>query len=405
MAFADLTANLRLNIADFSAKMSSASRKMTDFAGQLNASYGQANATLKSHNLGLKDTARIVQGILVSQTFYAAAGSIREATASLWEFNKALDYANVTYSALFGDTKLAGDFMRVLQEHAIHTMFDYQDLTDASKKLLAYGIEYENLMFIMEGLTNLGAMSGDSAALDRISLALGQIYTKGKLSAEEMRQLSNAYVPISDIIQEKFNLSAKDMERVGDLNLPAEDVINAIVDYANERFGSVGDAAMYTITGIQAKIVDTLKVVGTEMLASTTVAYKSFLVYLSEGLDSIRTAYAEGGAGGVFEFLVPNEETQTVIRQFIANVKNLFMSLVSVGVVAGQVFGNFAYVLVTAFNMAAPLITGFVNILAGVLNAMLSTSTGAKILRIALLTAAGAFVILKVHEHSIVSFR
>lgn len=396
MSFASLSASLKLNIQDFSTKLNEASRRMSSFASSLNQDYGRANAALKSHNLGLKDTARIVQGIVVSQTFYAAANAIADATRSLWDFNVALDYMQVTYSALFGSTRVASDFMAVLQEHSVETIFDYQNLADASKKLLAYGIEYENLMFIMEGLTNLGAMSGDSAALDRIALALGQIYTKGKLSAEEMRQLANAYIPITEILQDKFGLTGDDLKRVGDLNLPAADVINAIVDYANENFGSVGDAAMYTITGLQNKIVDSLKVVGAQMLKPVTTAYKSFLAYIASGLDVLRREFEAGGVGGVFEYLVPDQQTQQTIRQFIANVRNLFMALVSVGTVAGQVFGNFASVFVTAFNVVAPLITGFVNVLASLLNAMLQNRTGAMLLRVALVAAAGAFVVLKV---------
>ena len=400
MNFATVSAQLKLDIANFSEKLKEASTKMSTFASTANQNYGRATAALKSHNLGLKDTARIVQGIMVSQVFYGAVQSIRSATSALWDFNVALDYMHVTYSALFGDAKVASDFMAVLQEHSVETIFDYQHLADASKKLLAYGIEYENLMFIMEGLTNLGAMSGDSAALDRIALALGQIYTKGKLSAEEMRQLANAYIPITEILQDKFGLTGDDLKRVGDLNLPASDVINAIVDYANENFGSVGDAAMYTITGLQNKIVDTLKVVGSQMLKPLTTAYKSFLAYISRGLETLRAEFEAGGIGGVFEYLVPDKNTQQVIRQFVANVKNLFMSIVSVGMVAGQVFGNFAHVFVTAFNIVSPLIIGFTNVLAFLLNSMLQSRVGATLLSLALVAAAGAFVVLRVQAMS-----
>ena len=396
MAFADLTANLNLNISNFSANLSKAAGQMDRFTNRLNSEYKAAASALKTHNIGLKDTARIVQGIVVSQMFYRAAGAISDATKSLWDFNVALDYMKVTYSALFGSTDIASDFMQVLQEHSINTIFSFQQLADASKKLLAYGIDYKNLMFVMEGLTNLGAMSGDPAALDRIALALGQIYTKGKLSAEEMRQLANAYIPITDILQERFGLTGDQLKNVSKLNLPAADVINAIVDYANDHFGAVGDAAMLTITGIQNKIVDTLKVVGTKMLGPINAAYKSFLVYVSKGLEALRGEFETGGIGGVFEYLVPDPATQQTIRQFVANVKNLLMSLVSVGAVAGQVFGHFLSVLMTAFNVIGPFITGTINLLTGVLNAMLNTRAGALVLRTALLAAASAFFILRV---------
>lgn len=393
---ATLTANLRLNIADFSAKMAEASKRMGTFAKQMNKDYGKANAALKSHNISLRDTTRIVQGIMVSQAFYQGARSIREATRSLMEFNEQLDYANVTYSALFGDTKLAQNFVSVLQEHAVNTIFEYSDLADSAKKLLAYGIEYKNLMFIMEGLTNLGAMSGDAAALDRIALALGQIQTTGYLAATEMRQLANAYVPIYDIVQESFGLTGEQMKNVGKLRLPAHDVINAIVDYANARFGSVGEAAMYTITGLKNRVVDTLKVMGSEMTAPLTRVWKSFLAYAAGGLETIRNLYREGGWGNIFEHLVPDPHMQMLIRDFVANIRNMLMSLAALGTVLGQVFGNFMQVFMTAFNIIAPVLTGVSNALLSVANAMLQTEAGAYALRLALVAAAGAMLVLRV---------
>lgn len=404
---ATVWAQFKLDMSDFSSKLASAAKDIRKFANfqqrmvrDTNPGYASATAMIRTFNRSLSDTANITRGIVISQAFYAGVGAIRDATNALWDFNKQLDYAHVTYSALFGDANLARDFMSVLQEHAIETIFGYQDLAGISKKLLAYGLEYENMMFIMEGLTNLGTMSGDSAALDRIALALGQIYTKGKLSAEEMRQLANAYVPITDIIQQKFGLTGDDLKRVGDLNLPAADVINAIVDYANENFGSVGDAAMLTITGLEAKIVDTLKVVGSEMIAPLTAAYKSFLAYVSRGLENIREAFNSGGIGGIFEYLVPNEDTQKTIRIFLANIKNLFSSIMSLGAAAGKVLGNFAQVFVTVFNAVVPAITAVTNALATVINAMASTTAGAATLRIALVAVAAGFIAMRIQAIS-----
>ena len=400
MAFADLTATLNLNISRFTSSLNTAQRQIDAWSNKLNGTYTQANAALGKHNLGLKDTARIVQGIMISQAFYGVAQSISSATASLWEFNKALDYTQVTYSALFGDINLARDFVAVLQEHAVNTIFDYSSLESASKKLLAYGIEYKNLMFIMKGLTNLGAMSGDADAITRISRALGQIYTKGRLTAEEMRQLADAYVPIYEIVQSSFGLSEKDMEKVGDLHIPAYKVINAVVDYANEKFGSVGEAAMYTIVGLQNRVVDTLKVVGSAAMRPLSNAYKSFLAFFANGLDSIRAAFTEGGFGGVFEALVPDRRMQNTIRQFIANVQNMFMALASILANVAKVAKEFAYVFMTAFNTITPVILPVINSLSLLLHMLMQTSVGATTLRVALVAAAGAFVLLRVHAMS-----
>lgn len=396
MSIATMMATLKLNISDFATKLDSASTKLSKFATKAQDNYGRAAVTLKSHNLGLKDTARIVQGIVISQAFYAAVGAIHSATSALWTFNKELDYARITYSALFGSVDLADDFTAALQEHAVNTIFDYQQLAAVSKKLLAYGIEYENLMYIMEGLTNLGAMSGDAAAMDRIALALGQIKTTGYLTATEMRQLANAYVPIYDIVKESFGLSGKQMESIGDLKLPAEQVINAVVEYANDKFGAVGDAAMYTITGLQNRIVDTLKVVGVEMIQPLSTAYKSFLVYVSNGLEKIREAFKADGISGVFEVLVPDESKRQLISHFLDNIKKMFYSLISVGKVAAEIFSNFAHVFMTAFNILGPVVMSVVDVLAALTNAMLENERVAKILRVAIVIVAASFIMLRV---------
>ena len=391
-----MMASLKLNTQDFSSKLASASSSMSKFANGMSGKYTAATTALTSHNLGLKDTARIVQGIIVSQAFYRVAGEISEATNSLLQFNEQLDYAQVTYSALFGSNEIATDFLGYLKELSVSSIFDYDTLTQASKKLLAYGMEYKNLGYIMEGLTNLGAMSGDTASLDRIAYALGQIYAKGKLSAEEMRQLANAYVPIQKILQDKLGLSDEDLGKVGDLNIPAEQAINAIVDYANEQFGSVGSAAMMTITGLKNKVVDSLKVLGNEVTQPMTTAWKSFLAFAASGLDRIRELYSAGGIGNVFEALVPDPNTQTVIRSFLANFHNMLMSIASVLKVVSQVAGNFIAVLVNSFNIVAPVIINVVNVISYLLNAFLSTRAGAIALQSAVLAAAVALIALKV---------
>ena len=396
MSMATMMAKLKLDTQDFASKLKDASEKMSKFATDTNKGYGKATASLKSHNLGLKDTARIVQGILVSQAFYRIANEITSATSALWEFNESLDYTKVTYTALFGNKELAVGFMDSLKEHSINTIFDYDTLSKASKKLLAYGMDYKHLMYIIGGITNLGAMSGDPAALDRISYAIGQIYSTGYLKAEEMRQLANAYVPIQRILKDKLGLTGEQLADVGNLRIPAELAIDAIVDYANEQFGAVGDAATLTITGLKNRIVDSLMVLGNEVTEPLTRVYKSGLKYTADAIMQIRRVYSKSGAGGVFEFLVPNKNMQTIIRAFLANVHNSIRVLIEFTKVAGKTLGNLGLVLMTIFNTIGPAINALLASLSGFLNKLVSSAAGARILRGALLAAAAAMLVLRV---------
>ena len=411
MAFATAMANLKLDISNFATNMKKASDQLAKFAASSVTTGVKANKTFDSygksikkatnvlgtHNLGLKDTARIVQGILISQTFYKAAGAIHDAANALWGFNEQLDYASITYTGLFGSQDLSDSFLAALRQQAEDTIFSFADLADASKKLLAYGIPYENLLFISEGLTNLGAVSGDSAALDRLAFALGQIYAKGKLSAEEMRQLANAYVPIQQILKDKLGLTEEDMGHIGDLNIPAANAINAIIDYANENFGTVGDMAMLTITGLKNKIIDSLKNMGVDMLKPLTTFYKSFLSYIATNLTAISEAFNKDGIKGIFEYLVPDPNVQQRLRQFFANVYNMFSTLLNFLQAIGTVIKNFAGGFITALNVILPVINSILNILAGAIQTITGNATALKMLTVALVACAGAWLVFKIH--------
>lgn len=393
----NITAQLRLDIKDFASHLSRASQQMSSFAKNSLKPLKDMDGKLHTIGLGLRDVARIASGILIAQAFYRGTQAISEATNALTKFNEQLDYANVTYTALFGSSDVSARFLETLKEQSIETIYSFEDLTQASKKLLAYGIDYKNVAYITEGLGNLAAMSGDTAAMDRISYALGQIYAKGTIKAEEMRQLANAYVPIQKILKESFNLTDEQLGNVGALRIPAEQAINAIVDYANTRFAEVGDAAMLTITGLKSRIVDSFKVTGSEMTKPLTNAFKSFLAWVNKQFNNIREAFKAGGSGGVFEYLVPDEGTRQQIRQFLASLGNMVMSIIrllaSMAPIVGTAFNGF----VTAYNIVSPGITFIINLLSAMVSAIANSKVAMNILTGAIIAGAAAWTIYKAH--------
>lgn len=408
MNFSDLTVALNLNIAQFTNALNTARRQWQRFSTSMasGSATGTAEALVNSYTtlndrlhrvgLGLRDIARISSGIVVSQTFYGITRSINEATDALWQFNESLDYAKVSYSALFEDSALANDFLATLQQFSVDTIFEFSDLEKMSRKLLAYGMEYENLMYIIEGLTNIGTMSGDPAALERLAVAIGQINAKGYLQAEEVRQLVNAYAPMQDILRERFGLSDEDFGRLSDLKLPADDVINAIVEYANDRFGDVSEAAMLTLTGLKNRIVDTLKVMGVDIMAPLTVFYKSLLRFIADQLNAIHDAYEQNGLGGIFEYLVPSAEWQTRLRQLFANLQNFVYTTIALfhtlAPVFGQVFGG----LIDGFNILLAVVNAAASGVTAAIQSLAGNTPVLTVLSRALVIAAAAWALFRI---------
>lgn len=393
--FANLTAQLNLNIQNFARNMQKASTLASKFASDLQ---GKINTGMvepaKKAKFEFKDVSRIVQGIIVSKIFYSSLNAIRRATDAVWEFSKELEYAKMVYSNLFGDTELAQEFINVLKDFAAVTPFSFKQSEEAAKRLLAYGIESKNVMFLMRGVLSAATVQGTDAVIGPISRAMGQIYTKGRLMNEEMRQLAEAGIPVYDILQEKLNLTDEELRNLGRTAISANTALNALVEGINERFGTTMQAASLTTQGIISNIVDNSTMLLAGIFEPFTEYLRGVLGHLGELINELRSIYELKGLGGVFEKLIP-PALQQDIRVFIANLKILWDIIKSTLASAFKILGSLLKGLLHAFNALAPAIHTVIGTLAGLLKIITSNEKLMKGLTTAILAAAAAWAIYK----------
>lgn len=396
VSFANLTANLNLNIQNFASNMRRASSLANQFSANLR---GQINGGLvepaKKSKFEFKDVARIVQGIIISKVFYGGLNAIRNCTSAVWEFSQELEYAKIAYSNLFGDTELANEFINVLKDFAATTPFSFQESEAAAKRLLAYGIQYKNVMYVMQGVLAASSMQGNPQVIESVSRALGQIYTKGRLMNEEMRQLAEAGIPAYEILQEKLGLTQQQLQNLGREGIPASKAINALVDGMNERFGGVVSASSKTLKGIISNIKDNATMLVSGAFEPLITYIKSGLNVLGEFLFKMREIFELKGLGGVFEAIFP-PELHSTIRMFVANLGVLFQAVVRLVGALGGLLRPVLEALIRVFNAFAPILTTVLNVLSVMVSWVTQNATAMKILTAAIAAAAAMWVVFKV---------
>lgn len=398
-SFANLGANLKLNIQDFSSKLRQAANMTEKFAADMNGktvqSMKELNKQTNAWGLNLKSVSRVVSGILISQAFYAMLRSIREATTAVLEFAQELEYAKIAYSNLFGDTELAQEFINVLKEFAAVSPFSFTDSEKAAKRLLAYGIEYKNVMYVMQGVMAAASAQGDPTKIESISRAIGQIYTYGKLMTAEVRQLTEAGIPVYDILQEKLGLTQEQLRNLGNEAIPASTAINALIDGINERFGNVLTASSKTLKGIISNIKDNAVMIGSSLIEPMVVIIKSALSELGGILYNLREILDTQGIGGMLEAMFP-PEMHALIRQFVANFQTLLQAVLRLGVALGGFLRPIAEALMRVFNAFSPIIVAFANVLSAAVLFITQNATAMKYLTAILAGAAAMWVVYKV---------
>lgn len=398
-SFANLSANLNLNIQNFSSQLRAASNQANTFAANLNGRTVQSMRELNKHTiawgLNMKSVSRVVSGIIISQAFYTMLQNIRQATSAVWEFAQQLEYAQIAYSNLFGDTQLALEFINVLKDFAALTPFGFTEAEKSAKRLLAYGIEYKNVMYVMQGVLTASAAQGDSMKIEQISRALGQIYTYGKLMTAEVRQLTEAGIPVYEILQEKLGLTQDQLRNLGRESIPASVAINALVDGINDRFGNVLEAASKTLQGIISNIKDNATMLFAGIFEPITVMTKSALFEVGQFFFNMRELFETAGTGGVFERLFPPELHDT-LRLFVANIQAAIESTIRFVYVLGSMLKPVLLALVAAYNALSPALIAIQSAILAVTYMITSNATAMRALTVAIAAAAAMWTVFKV---------
>lgn len=250
---AEPQANLRERVITKAREIMSALRGLTSRAWNI--------------TLGIKDTAlgaiRRLTSIVTSPLGLLGVGVGGAAvTAGLikapLELAGSMEQARIGFTTMLGSAEKATAFVKELQLFAAKTPFEFPQLQESSRLLLAFGFAAEDVLPMMTAIGNAAAGLGVGAeGIDRAVRALGQMRAKGKVSAEEIMQLTEIGIPAYEILQKKFGLSAKQMDNLGKAGISADAAIKAIVEGMNERFKDMMKNQSVSLLGLWSTIKDT----------------------------------------------------------------------------------------------------------------------------------------------------
>lgn len=121
--------------------------------------------------------------------------NIRQVTA---EF----ELQRVALGGIIQDTEQANTLFRQIKAAAIESPFEIKDLVSYTKQLSAYRVETENLFDVTMRLADVSA--GLGVDMSRLILAYGQVRAASVLRGQELRQFTEAGIPLVDLLAKKF---------------------------------------------------------------------------------------------------------------------------------------------------------------------------------------------------------
>ena len=131
----------------------------------------------------------------IMQTF-SFIRNIRDVTA---EF----ELQRVALGSIIGDLNEANAMFEQIKAAAVKSPFQIKELVTYTKQLAAYGFEQEQLFDTTMQLADISA--GLGVGLERLALFMGQVRATGYLRASEVRQATEAGIPLVEQLAKKMS--------------------------------------------------------------------------------------------------------------------------------------------------------------------------------------------------------
>lgn len=271
-----------------------------------------------------------------------------------------LENVRVAMTNLLGSAEKAESFIKELQNFAASTPFEFNDVTKASQKFLAFGFTAEQIIPTLTAVGDAAAGVGAGQdGVDRLTLALGQIAAKGKLASEEMMQLTELGIPAWQMLAEKLGTDvagAQDMvtKRMVDSKM----ALDALVGGMENNYGGMMEQQSGTILGTWSNLMDGLGQTASQAGLQIAEALDLTTVFSSMGdwLSDFAAAIGESGISGAIASCVPPEAQLAVVAFGTALTAVAIPAIYAAGAAAVAMMAPFVAAIGAAVAAFAPLI-------------------------------------------------
>lgn len=169
-----------------------------------------------------------------------------------------MEQANIAFETMLGSAAKAQKFIADLSTFAAKTPFEFPQLQQASKMLLAFKFDADQILPMMTAIGNAASgLSLGAEGIQRLILAIGQMKAKGKVQGDEMLQLTSAGVPAWQMLADSMGKSTAEVQKMSEQGLiPADQAIKALIDGMNKSFPNMMDKQSRSLTGLLSTIKD-----------------------------------------------------------------------------------------------------------------------------------------------------
>lgn len=342
------------------------SRQASQAAGGISAKLGGALAVVKTGMAALAIGAGVGLVALTGFGLKAAAQ---------------LEQVQVSFDSLLGSAAAGQAVFKDLQNFAAETPFEFPEVAQAAQKFLTFndavGMTDAQLRPFLTTVGDITSVTGAGAeGMARVTLALGQIASKGKLSLEEINQISEAlpgFSGVAAIAAATGKTTAQTMDAISAGTIDAKTGVAALLKGMQMFPGAAGamQKQSQTLLGVFSTFKDTLSQTLVGAFQPVLPAIKDSLTKVTPILQDALAGIAPV-LGGVLSAVLPllgqlvqgiTPILAPIVQGFGEAFAVLGPALKPLGQALGEIAGALAPILPMAANLAVTLINALLPVI------------------------------------------
>lgn len=304
--------------------------------------FSSIGSNLSSLSKRTEDTRRGMMAIGAAGA--VAFGGLAYMTKGVIEAGANFEQTRISFETMLGSAEAAKTTLAELQDFAQRTPFQLPEVQQGAKQLLAYGVSAKELIPTLRNLGDIAAGVGMDK-MPQLLLAFGQVKSVTHLTGMELRQFSEAGVPLLGALAEQFGKTTGEVQKmVSDGKVSFADMQTALRSLTGEggRFHDLMEKQSHSLSGLWSnfndQITKTSVLIGTQLLPylKPLVEYMTALV---ARVGEFVTAHPQFSAGllvavlaftGLLAVLIPIAIALPAILLVWAGLSALFVAFVAI---------------------------------------------------------------------------
>lgn len=181
----------------------------------------------------------------------------------LWELligsNDEMEQYTTSFKVMLGSASKASAMIEKMRDFAAKTPLTLENVISGGSLLMSYGVDESNLI---DTMTKLGDLArGNAEKMDRITLAYGQMLAKGKVTGEELMQMTEAGVPLQTALAESIGVTGEEFSKMVSAGKVGIDDLNKAITgltTGNGKFAGMMEKQSQTMQGMLSTLLDNL---------------------------------------------------------------------------------------------------------------------------------------------------